>query len=444
MKSKGYHHDHIGRQKLHGDTLMLSYGFDPSLSEGAVKPPVFLTSTFAYPTAEDGRRLFDEASGRRDVPFPGEPGLVYSRFNNPNVQIVEERLSVLEGAETCALFSSGMAAISTTLLAATVPGDVVLHSNPLYGGTDALIRNVLKPRGVQSTGFLDGISEGAMREAAQEAARLGRIAVIYIETPSNPTNTLVDIAALGKIAEEIATEQGQRPLVVVDNTFLGPLFQKPLAHGADIVVYSVTKYVAGHSDLVAGAALGSRASIRPIKALRPLLGTSLDPHSAWMIGRSLETLHLRMERAFQSAERIARWLAERPEVTDVCHPALLPEGSPARAVYERQCTAGGATFSFSVEGSEKAAFAVLDALSVIKQAVSLGGSESLACHPGTTTHSGSSHEEREALGVSDGLIRLSIGLEHPDDLIADLEQALGTISAGAVTSQTSPEPADAL
>ncbi|MEJ8573243.1 cystathionine gamma-synthase family protein [Microbaculum marinum] len=430
MKSKGYHHDHIGGRRLHGDTLMLSYGFDPGLSEGAIKPPVFLTSTFAYPTAEDGRRLFDETSGRSDATAPGGPGLLYSRFNNPNVQIVEERLSVLEGAETCALFSSGMAAISTTLLAATLPGDVVLHSNPLYGGTDALIRNVLRPRGVESVGFLDGVSESAIREAAEAAMALGRVAVIFAETPSNPTNTLVDIAALGRIAGEIEAEQGHRPLVVVDNTFLGPLFQKPLELGADIVVYSITKYVAGHSDLVAGAALGSKSAMQAVKVLRPLLGPSLDPHSAWMIGRSLETLHLRMERAFQSAERIARWLDERPEVTGVCHPALLPQDAPARAVYERQCTAGGATFSFTVAGGEPAAFATLDAFRIIKQAVSLGGSESLACHPGTTVHSSLSKTEREALGVSGGLIRLSIGLEHPDDLIADLEQAL---AAGGAT-----------
>jgi methionine-gamma-lyase len=434
MKAKGYHHDRIGERKLHGDTLMLSYGFDPMLSEGAVKPPVFLTSTFAYPSAEDGRRLFDEASGRRDVPFPGEPGLVYSRYNNPNVQIVEERLGVLEGAEACALFSSGMAAISTTLLAATAPGDVVLHSNPLYGGTDALIHNVLTPRGVAAIGFLDGVNEESIRDAAAEAEGRGRVAVIYAETPSNPTNTLVDIAALRTIAEEIEGRQGHRPLIVVDNTFLGPIYQAPLAHGADIVVYSVTKYIAGHSDLVAGAALGSREAMRPIKGLRPLLGTSLDPHSAWMIGRSLETLHLRMARAFETAETIARWLAARPEVTEVCHPALLPEGSAERALYERQCKAGGATFSFAVKGGEAAAFHVLDSLSVIKQAVSLGGSESLACHPGTTTHSGLSANERAALGVTDGLIRLSIGLEHPDDLIVDLEQAIAGIGNDSVAA----------
>ncbi|MDX6751043.1 cystathionine gamma-synthase family protein [Geminicoccaceae bacterium 1502E] len=427
MADSQYRKDRIGEHRLHPETMMLSYGFDPTLSEGAVKPPIFLTSTFVFRSAEDGRDFFDYTAGRRE-PEPGaEPGLVYSRFNHPNSEIVEDRLAVYEGAEAGVIFSSGMAAISTTLMAYVRPGEVILHSQPLYGGTETLIARTLQPFGILTEGFTDGVEEKAVREAAERACARGPVAVILVESPSNPLNTLVDLALMRQVAEEIETRQGKRPLILCDNTLLGPLFQKPLEHGADIVLYSLTKYVGGHSDLVAGAALGRRELMRPVKLLRGAIGTQLDPHSAWMIGRSLETLALRMKAACTSAEKVTRFLAGHPKVRRVYYPALMEDGTKERAVYERQCSAAGTTFSFDIAGGEKEAFRFLNALRVFKLAVSLGGTESLTCHPATTVHSGVPKDTRERIGISDATIRMSIGIENTEDLIADLEAALAAV-----------------
>jgi methionine-gamma-lyase len=428
MAQDRYHKDSLGNRKLHPETLMLGYGYDPALSEGAVKPPVFLTSTFVFNSAEHGKEFFDYVAGRREPPKGTPAGLVYSRFNHPNSEIVEDRLAIFEDAEAALLFSSGMSAIATTILAFARPGDTILHSQPLYGGTETLLAKTLKELGVNAVGFADGIDEESVRSAAAEASAKGRVSVIMIETPSNPLNTLVDIALLRRIADEIAARQGQAPVIVCDNTLLGPLYQKPLLHGADISIYSLTKYVGGHSDLIAGAALGSRERMKTVRLLRSAIGTQLDPHSCWMLGRSLETLTLRMAAANRNAEIVAKYLAEHPKVTKVHHLAWLPEGSPERRVYEAQSSAPGSTFSFDVAGGEAEAFRVLNALQIFKLAVSLGGTESLTCHPASTTHSGVPKEIRDRLGVADSTIRVSIGIEHPDDLVADLAQALSTLS----------------
>jgi methionine-gamma-lyase len=414
----------IGNHVLKPETLMLGYGYDPALSEGAVKPPVFLTSTFVFRSAEEGRDFFDYVSGRKQPPEGSAAGLVYSRFNHPNSEIVEDRLAVYEGAESGVLFSSGMSAITTTILAFARPGDVILHSQPLYGGTETLLSRTMANLGIGAVGFVDGVSEPAIRAAAQEARSKGRVSLILIETPANPTNTLVDIRLLRQIAEEIGTAQGFRPILACDNTLLGPVFQHPLAHGADVSIYSLTKYVGGHSDLIAGATLGSKATIGPIKALRGSVGTQLDPFSCWMLGRSLETLGLRMERANTNARLVAEFLRDHPKVGKVHHLSFLEDGSPAQAVYARQCTGAGSTFSFDIKGGQKEAFAFLNALQIFKLAVSLGGTESLASHPAAMTHSGVPAEVRDRIGVLDTTIRLSVGIEHPDDLIADLAHAL--------------------
>ena len=415
---------HIGNHALRPETLMLGYGYDPRLSEGAVKPPVFLTSTFVFGSAEEGRDFFDYVSGRKQPPEGGGAGLVYSRFNHPNSEIVEDRLAIYEGAEAGVLFASGMAAITTTILAFARPGDVILHSQPLYGGTETLLSRTMANFGIAAVGFVDGVSEPAVRAAAQEARGKGRVSIILIETPANPTNTLVDIRLLRQIGDEIGAAQGFRPMLVCDNTLLGPLFQHPLAHGADVSVYSLTKYVGGHSDLIAGATLGSKATIGPIKALRGSVGTQLDPFSCWMLGRSLETLALRMERANTNARLVAEFLRDHAKVGKVHHLAFLEDGSQAQAVFARQCSGAGSTFSFDIKGGEKEAFAFLNALEVFKLAVSLGGTESLASHPAAMTHSGVPAAVRDRIGVLDTTIRLSVGIEHPDDLIADLAQAL--------------------
>jgi methionine-gamma-lyase len=421
------HHTAIGNHRLRPETLMLGYGYDPALSEGSVKPPVFLTSTFVFRSAEERRDYFDVVAGRKEAP-EGGAGLVYSRFNHPNSEIVEDRLAVYEGAESCVLFSSGMSAISTTILAFARPGDVILHSQPLYGGTETLLARTMADFNIAAVGFVDGVSEPVIRAAVQEARGKGRVSVIMIETPANPTNTLVDIKLLRRIADEVGAAQGFRPVLVCDNTLLGPVFQRPLDHGADVSVYSLTKYVGGHSDLIAGAALGSKATIAPIKALRGSVGTNLDPHSCWMLGRSLETLGLRMERSNTNAQLVAEYLRDHPKVDKVHHLAFLDEGSEARSVFARQCTGAGSTFSFDIKGGEKQAFAFLNALQIFKLAVSLGGTESLASHPAAMTHSGVPVEVRDRIGVLDTTIRLSVGIEHPDDLIADLTQALAAIA----------------
>lgn len=418
---------HIGNHKLHPETLMLNYGYDPELSEGAVKPPIFLTSTFVFHSAEEGRDFFDFVSGRREPPAGVGAGLVYSRFNHPNSEIVEDRLAIFERAEAGALFSSGMSAIATTLLAFVRPGDSILHSQPLYGGTETLLAKTFLNLGVSAVGFADGTDEAAVNAAAEEAMSKGRVSVILIETPANPTNSLVDVALVRRIAERIGERQAHRPIVACDNTLLGPVFQHPIEHGADLSLYSLTKYVGGHSDLIAGAVLGSKALIRQVKALRGSIGTQLDPHSCWMIGRSLETLSVRMEKANDNARIVAEFLRDHPKVEQIHYLPFHDADTPVGRVFATQCTGAGSTFSFDIAGGQEAAFRFLNALQIFKLAVSLGGTESLASHPAAMTHSGVPIEVRARIGVLESTIRLSIGIEHPDDLVADVANALTMI-----------------
>ncbi|MFA1623360.1 cystathionine gamma-synthase family protein [Rhizobium mongolense] len=415
---------HIGNHALHPETLMLNYGYDPELSEGAVKPPVFLTSTFVFNTAEDGRDFFDYVSGRREPPAGKGAGLVYSRFNHPNSEIVEDRLAVYERTESGALFSSGMAAIATTLLAFVRPGDAILHSQPLYGGTETLLAKTFLNLSVSAVGFADGVSEASVKAAAEEAMSKGRVSVILVETPANPTNSLVDVAMIRRIADAIGKTQDHTPIVVCDNTLLGPVFQRPIEHGADISLYSLTKYVGGHSDLIAGAVLGPKAVIKQVKALRGSIGTQLDPHSCWMLGRSLETLQIRMERANSNARAVADFLRDHPKVENIHYLPYHDPESPVGRTFATQCTGAGSTFSFDIKGGQPASFKFLNALKIFKLAVSLGGTESLASHPAAMTHSGVPADVRQRIGVLESTIRLSIGIEHPDDLIADLALAL--------------------
>ncbi len=424
MTAPGPYKTHIGQHALHPETQMLNYGYDPELSEGAVKPPVFLTSTFVFKTAEDGRDFFDFVSGRREPPAGTQAGLVYSRFNQPNSEIVEDRLAVYERTESGVLFSSGMSAIATTLLAFVRPGDVILHSQPLYGGTETLLSKTFRNIGVAATGFADGVDEASVHGAADEAVAKGRVSVILIETPANPTNGLVDIAMIRRIAGAIHAKQGHLPIIACDNTLLGPVFQRPIAHGADISLYSLTKYVGGHSDLIAGAALGPKALMQQVKSLRSAIGTQLDPHSCWMLGRSLETLNIRMEKANANALAVADFLHNHPKVAKIHYLPYHAPSSPSGRVFSAQCSGAGSTFSFDIRGGQAASFKFLNALQILKLAVSLGGTESLASHPATMTHSGVPADVRQRIGVLESTIRLSIGIEHPDDLIADLEQAL--------------------
>ncbi|MEQ5321137.1 cystathionine gamma-synthase family protein [Providencia rettgeri] len=427
MSEQSYKKDLQGKE-LSPETLMMSYGYDPKLSEGSIKPPVFLTSTFVFKTAQEGKDFFNLVSGRTQTSENHKQGLVYSRFNHPNSEIVEDRLALYEGAESAALFSSGMSAITTCLMAVLQPGDVLLHSQPLYGGTETLFLNTLARFGITSVPFQNGYEQESILDVAKRIEKGKKVAAIYIETPSNPLNTLVDIELISQVAKQISTNQnGQIPLVICDNTLLGPVFQKPLSLGADLSVYSLTKYVGGHSDLVAGAVVGSQELVKKVKAQRNAIGTQLDPHSSWMLGRSLETLQLRMERANESAKILVEYLHQHPKVSKVHFPAFFPEGSVEHQVYQKQCTGAGSTFSINVGSNEADAFRFLDNLAIFKLAVSLGGTESLASHPASTTHSGVAQKVREHIGISDNLVRLSIGIENVNDLKYALELALEAI-----------------
>jgi methionine-gamma-lyase len=416
-----YRRREVAGHVLRPETMMMGYGYDPALSEGALKPPLFQTSTFAFENAQAGKAFFELAYGLREKGVAEEPGLIYSRINNPNLQVLEERLCLWEGAESALAFSSGMAAIACTLLSYLRPGDVVLHSAPLYGGTDYLLHKILPDFGIRRCGFLSGV-DGEMEAGFARAREQGPVRMILIETPANPTNALVDIARCAELAGEL-NPGGERPLIAVDNTFLGPLWQRPLEHGADLVLYSLTKYVGGHSDLIAGACLGEESRIAPIRATRTIFGTMSDPQTCWLLLRSLETLKLRMTSAMKNARYVAEFLNEHPRVRRVFHLGLLDEGEQ-QEIFHRQCTSPGSTFSFEIDGGVDEAFAVLDALQVVKLAVSLGGTESLAEHPATMTHSDIPHDVQQRLGITDGMIRISVGVEHPEDVIADLRQAL--------------------
>ncbi|MGA2952534.1 MAG: aminotransferase class I/II-fold pyridoxal phosphate-dependent enzyme [Caulobacteraceae bacterium] len=407
---------------LHPETLAVSHGWDPADAFGAAKPPFAPSTTYVYPSAQaalDFHRAF----------FAGETagGYIYARLGHPNLTMVETRMAALDGAEACAGFNSGMAAVSSIALAFTRPGDSVLHSRPIYSGVDGLLRGPLAEMGVSSEPIADGCDEAAVRAAAETALAKGPLSLILLESPANPTAAITDIALVRRIAEEIGAQQGRRPLVSVDNTFLGPLLQAPLAEGADLTMTSLTKYCGGHSDLLAGSVSGSKALIARLRALRTLLGNHMTSFSAWLLLRSFESLPARQERVLKNAAAVAHFLKARPEVARVTWLGFLAEGSPARAVFDRQCRGAGSTFSFTIEGGQAEAFRLLDALQLIKMAVSLGGSETLICHPATTTHFVVPAEERLAAGVTDGTLRLSVGLEHPDDLIADLERGLAAL-----------------
>ena len=328
-----------------------------------------------------------------------------------------------DNAEAAAAFASGMAAIATTLLASLRPGDVLLHSIPLYGGTDHLVNHVVTEFGIDLLQFCGHDSRADIEAIIDEAGARDRVKMILLETPSNPTNTLVDIALCAEVAAGLSTPD-RKVLVAVDNTFLGPVFQRPLQHGADIVLYSATKFIGGHSDLIAGAALGSAAVMAPIRAMRTFLGTMVSPYVGWLMMRSLETLHLRMTRQAETAERIAAFLANHPKVRNLHYLGSIEPGSRQHDIYKRQCLAPGAMIAFEIPGGEPAAFRFLNALRLAHLAVSLGGTETLAEHPASMTHAEVCDADKEKSGVTPGLVRLSIGVEHPEDLIIDLSQAL--------------------
>ena len=416
----------INGREMKPSTLMMGHGFDPALSEGSLKSPVFLTSTFAFENAAAGKRHFEGITGQRPG---GADGLVYSRFNAPNQEILEDRLAIWDGAEEALSFSSGMTAIAILMLAACKAGDVIVHSGPLYAASEGFVAKTMAKYGVTYVDFPAGASREELDEVmkkarAQAEAQGGEVPLIYLESPGNPTNALVDVQAVRDARD--AHFDADRCPIAIDNTFLGPLWQRPLDHGADLVVYSLTKYVGGHSDLVAGSVSGKKRFIDAIRALRNTMGGIADPNTAWMLCRSLETVELRMQRAGENAAKVCEFLAQHPKVEGLGYLGMIKDARQ-QDIYERHCLGAGSTFSLFLKGGEAECFRFLDALKVAKLAVSLGGTETLASHPASMTHLSVPHARKQALGISDSLVRISIGIEDADDLIADFDQALRAV-----------------
>lgn len=414
-------------KKFQPESLMMSYGYKPELSEGAIKVPVFQTSTYCFKTAEEGKAFFEVALGKRELRKGEEVGLIYSRLNNPNMEILENRLCLWDKAEECAVFDSGMAAISTVLLEFLRPGDVLLYNRPLYGGTVHFIEHILVSMHVNVVAFhawdeLEDVKRQLIADGLSD-----KLKMIYVETPANPTNHLVDIGGLREMADALSTKENQ-VILAVDNTYLGPLWQHPLQVGADLVIYSATKFIAGHSDLIAGAVLGSSELMRRVKTLRTFLGNMASPYTSWLMLRSLETLKIRMEKQAENAKKVADYLRNHPKVEKVYYIGFLKEEDPkSYQIFKRQCSSAGSMLAFDVVGGEKEAFTFLNNLHLMKLAVSLGSTESLAEHPATMTHSEMEDDVKNKLFITEKLVRISVGIENADDLITDIGEALEKI-----------------
>ena len=403
-------------KRRHPDTDSVALGYDAVRHLGSLKPPVYETSTFVFESAEAGKRFFEAAYGPR-VEADGETGYIYSRLDSPNLAPAESRLASWEEAVDAAIFTSGMGAITSVLLTFLRPGDLVVYSLPTYGGTATLMNGLLRDFGVVTRSF----RSDARRDDLDAIVGDGELAMVYVETPANPTNELFDL----DLAAGLARDHDAR--LVVDNTFLSPVWQKPIRLGADLSLHSATKYLGGHSDLTAGAVCGGADDIAALRRTRYEIGTTPSPSTAWLLTRSLETLRLRVERQTVSAIEVARFLAEHEKVSTVSHLSLLEEGTVQHDIYERQCEGPGAMVSFQIEGGEAECFRFLDGMGVIRLSTSLGGTESLASHPWTMSPPTVPDDEKRSLGVTPGLIRLSVGLESLDDLIADLDQALTAV-----------------
>lgn len=410
------------------ESLMMSYGYKPALSEGAIKCPIFQTSTFVFHNAMEGKKFFEVAYGLREKEQDEELGLIYSRLNNPDLEILENRLCLWDEADDCAVFESGMSAISTAMLEFMEPGDLLLYSRPVYGGTDHFINHFLKKLNIESIGFLPNESKEEIISRIEASGRADRLAMIHIETPANPTNALVDIEMCAEIKAHFSTDE-KDVILSVDNTYMGPVWQHPLKHGADLVLYSATKYIGGHSDVIAGACLGSKELMARVKGLRTFLGNMAGPWTGWLLMRSLETLKVRMDQQAINAKHVAEFLKSHPKVENIYYLGEMAKNGTEneKTIIKKQYSSHGAMISFDIKGGEKEAFKFLDSLKLIKLAVSLGGTESLAEHPQTMTHADVDQDAKEQLNITEKLVRLSIGVENYNDLIADINQALNEV-----------------
>ncbi|MBG3080133.1 methionine gamma-lyase [Proteus mirabilis] len=386
----------------HFNTQAIHYGYSPLDSQGALVPPVFQTSTFVFPTAQYGADCF---AGRRKGHF-------YSRISNPTLNLLEKRLAQLEGGEGAVVFSSGMGAITSTCWSLLQPGDELIADMTLYGCTFTFFNHGLAKFGVKIK-HVDLTNLEKLKEAITEKTKL-----IFFETPANPNMRISDIEKISEIAHQ------HNISVIVDNTYCSPYLQQPLKLGADIIVHSMTKYLSGHGDVTAGAIITTHelADKIRVEGLKDMTGACLSPHDASLILRGIKTLGIRMEQICQNTQRIAQYLEDNPKVETIYYPGLT--SFPQYELAKRQMRLAGGMIAIELKGGIKAGREFLNRLNLFSRAVSLGDCESLAQHPATMTHATYSAEERQRHGISDGLVRLSIGLEDVDDLIADLEQAL--------------------
>ncbi len=408
------------RGRSRPDTEVLSRGFDPSLSVGSARPAVFRSSTYVFSSPEAAEHAFAVALGKPDAGDPEDTELIYSRISHPNAEILEDQLVPLETGATCsAVFNSGMAAISTLLLTLCRPGSSIVYTTPVYGGTHYLLYELLDPFGIVPVPVEAG--DGPGLEAA--IANAQDLRLVFIETPANPTLRMTDIAA----AVEAAGRCSVRPLLAVDNTFMGPVFQHPLQLGADICVYSATKYLAGFSDMLGGVVTARDPKIvSALRSTRTILGNILQPDECWLLDSRLATVSLRMNKQSKNAQRIVEALVGHPRIERIHYPALFEDEEQQR-IYKAQCDYPSGIFSLELHGGRQAAFAFLRQLRITKDAVSLGGIESLACHPATTTHSGMTPAQLERAGVTQGLVRVSVGIEDWRDLLQEYRAALDAI-----------------
>ncbi|CAM5770287.1 methionine gamma-lyase [Labrys miyagiensis] len=386
-------------------TRAIHLGYDPASENGALTPPVYMTSTYAFESVEQGAEIFE---GKRE-------GYIYGRTKNPTQGLLEERIADLEGAEAGLVVSSGMGAISATLWTLLKAGDRIVADKILYGNTFALLTKGLSKFGV-GVDLVDFKDHDAVARAAPGAR------VLYFETPANPNLRVIDIATVTGIARRAGA------VSIVDNTFATPILQRPIELGADLVVHSATKYLGGHGDLLAGVAVGKADVIHEIRmnGLRYLTGAVVAPLTAFLVLRGLKTLELRVRQHSHSALAIAQLLAEHPGIASLAYPGL--PGSPDHAVAMGQMSAGGGLVAFELKGGYAAGVAFMNALGIASRAVSLGDAETLVQHPASMTHATYGAEERARHGISDSLIRMSVGLENTEDLIDDVEAALGAIS----------------
>jgi cystathionine beta-lyase/cystathionine gamma-synthase len=390
---------------------------------------VFRSSTYVFSSPEAAERAFDIMGGRAQRTPDENVDLVYSRFNHPNAQILEDQIVPLEpGATAAAVFNSGMAAIMTALLAILQPGDTIVYTTPIYGGTQTLIQAFLQPFGIHGVPVAAGDSQ-AIEEEIRSAKKLR---VILIETPANPTIVMTDIRHVCEAAANLNPAHNgagslERPVIMIDNTFLGPAFQHPLLLGADISLYSATKYLGGFSDIIGGVALTrDNALMTKIRSKRSLFGNILQPDECWILNTRLPTVGLRMNRQSKNAQRIAEKLAGHPKIKRLYYPTMFDDPEQIR-IYQAQCDFPGGLLSIDLHGGKRAAFDFLRYLKLARNAVSLGGVETLACHPRSTTHSAWSAADLDEAGISEGLVRISFGIEDWRDLLADFEAALDLV-----------------